>query len=325
MVIIFPNKLHSQESIKLGYFPNVTHAQALIARHTGQFDKSLGFKVEWSSFNAGPTAVEALFSDLIDASYIGPNPTINGFIKSHGEKFVIVSGAAIGGAGLIIRSDSAIVNEKDFDNKTIATPQLGNTQDVAARLWFTQHGYKFKEKGGTLNLLPIPNADQLLLFNKKELDGAWAIEPWLSRLEIEGNGKLFLDEKNLWPNGKYVTTHLVFSRAFIAKRPELARRLIAAHLDVTQFIQKDLNGAAEMISKQIQNESGSALRMDVLKSALKRVEFSWDPVASSLFTSAKAAYSIGFLKTEPNIQGIYSLDILNSVLKERGLPPVAIE
>src|SRR6185436_13262520 len=223
----------------LGHFPNITHAQALYARAGGQFEQKIGVPIKWITFNAGPTAIESLFGDAIDATFVGPNPAVNGFIKSRGEEFVIVAGAASGGAGLVVRKDAGIKSEKDFNGKTIATPQLGNTQDVAARTWFTDRQYRFKEKGGSLSLLPLANPDQLLMFQKKQIDGAWTVEPWLSRLELEGGGELFLDEKTLWPERKYVTTHLIVSRKFLASNPELVKKLVAAHVAVTKKLQAD--------------------------------------------------------------------------------------
>src|SRR5437762_7931782 len=178
--------------LRLGHFPNITHAQAVYARAEGEFERKIGVPVKWVSFNAGPTAIEAMFGDAIDATFVGPSPAINGFVKSRGEKFVIIAGGASGGSGLVVRKDADIQNETDFDGKTIATPQLGNTQDVAARVWFGERGYKFREKGGTLTLLPLSTPDQLTMFRKKQIDGAWTVEPWLSRLELEGGGELFL-------------------------------------------------------------------------------------------------------------------------------------
>lgn len=309
--------------VRLGHFPNLTHAQAVYARATGQFEQKLGVPVKWSSFNAGPTAIEALFGDAIDAAFVGPNPAINGFIKSRGEKFVIVAGAASGGAGLIVRKDAGIQTEKDFNDKIIATPQLGNTQDVAAREWFTQRGYRFKEKGGSLTLLPLSNPDQLLMFQKKEIHGAWTIEPWLARLEVEGGGELFLDEKTLWPGGRYVTTHLVVRRQFLASSPALVKKLLAAHVEVTQQINADKTAAADILNAELKKETGKPLPDEVIRRALERVEFTWDPIASSLRQSAESAHHVGFLRARPNLAGIYSLATLNSVLKEKNLPPVA--
>lgn len=309
--------------LRLGHFPNITHAQAVYARAGGQFERKIGVPIKWSSFNAGPTAIEALFADAIDATFVGPNPAINGYIKSRGEKFVIIAGAASGGAGLVVRKDAGIRTERDFDGKTIATPQLGNTQDVAARIWFGERGYKLKEKGGRLTLLPLSNPDQLTLLQKKEIHGAWTIEPWLSRLELEGGGELFLDEKKLWPDGRHVTTHLVVSKSFLAANPTLVKNLLAALIEVTQQINADKTAAAKLLNAELKKETGKALPDAVIARAMERVEFTWDPISSSLRKSAAAAHKIGFLKSEPNLQGIYSLKTLNEALDEMNLAGVA--
>jgi NitT/TauT family transport system substrate-binding protein len=322
-LVIFVGYARAEDTvIRLGYFPNITHAQALYAKATGAFDQK-GNRISWQSFNAGPTAIEAIFADEIDASYIGPNPALNGFIKSRGEKFVIVSGAALGGSGLVIRTDSGINSDKDFGGKRIATPQLGNTQDVAARKYFLEKGYKPIEKGGTISITPIANPDQLVLLKKKEIDGAWTIEPWLSRLEIQGGAKLFLDEKERWPDGRYITTQLIVSRAFLAKAPSSVSKLLGTHLDATTLIQSSKAEAGRIINDQIKKETGSALPEQVINQALTRVEFTVDPVASSLIESAKAAHEIGYLREEPKLQGIYDLTYLNVVLKERGIKELA--
>lgn len=309
--------------VRLGHFPNITHAQAIYARAGGQFEQKLGVPIKWTSFNAGPTAIEAIFTDAIDATFVGPSPAINGYIRSKGEKFVIVAGGASGGSGLVVRKDAGIKTDKDFDGKTIATPQLGNTQDVAARTWFAERGYKLKEKGGRLTLLPLSNPDQLTLFQKKEIDGAWTVEPWLARLELEGGGEVFLDEKTLWPEGRYVTTHLIVSRKFLSGNPQLVRKLLEALVEVTQQINADKVAAARVLNAELKKETGKALPDAVIARALERVEFTWDPISSSLRRSADAAYKIGFLKASPDLIGIYSLRMLNDVLKDKQLPPVA--
>jgi NitT/TauT family transport system substrate-binding protein len=308
--------------LRLGHFPNITHAQALYARATGCFDQKIGLSIHWSSFNAGPTAIEAIFTDAVDATFVGPNPAINGFIKSRGEKFVIVAGAASGGTGLILRKDAGIQSEKDFNGKTIATPQLGNSQDVAARLWFRERGYQFKERGGTLTLLALSNPDQLNLFKRKEIHGAWTVEPWLARLEQEADGRLFLDERTLWPEGRYVTTHLLVSKAYLARNPQLVEALLTALVEVTQQINADKPAAAKILNAELKKETGKSLPDAVLGKALERVEFTWDPIASSLRKSAEAAHQVGFLKTRPELKGIYSLQTLNKVLEAKNLPAV---
>ena len=313
--------LAASRELRLGYFPNLTHAQALYARATGAFDK-IGVHITWTAFNGGPTAIESMFTDAVDATFIGPSPTINGFVKSKGEKFVVVAGSASGGAGLVLRKDSGISTEKDFNGKVIATPQLGNTQDVAARVWFAAKGYRLKERGGTVALVPLSNADQLTMFKKRQIDGAWTVEPWMARLEIEGGGRVFLEEKDLWPDQKYVTTQLIVNKGYLADNSEVVRNLLAALVDVTQQINSNKTAAIPILNEQIKKETGKALKEEVIQKAINRVEFTWDPIASSLKKSAQQTHSIGFLRTEPSLQGLYSLKLLNDVLREKNLPPV---
>ncbi len=309
--------------VRLGYFPNITHAQALYARATGEFQQKTGLRIEWVSFNAGPTAIESLFADAVDATFIGPSPTINGYLKSRGEKLAIVAGGASGGTGLIVRKDSGIRTEHDFAGKIIATPQFGNTQDVAARVWFAEKGYRLRERGGNVSLVPLSNPDQLTMFRKRQIDGAWTVEPWLARLEVEGDGELFLDEKNLWTDGRYVTTHLVANRMFLADNQATMRKLIAALVDVTAEINSNKTAAATVLNAQLKKETGKALKPEVIQKALDRVEFTWDPLCASLKQSAAASRRIGFIRKDPALGGIYSLNLLNDVLKEKNLPPVA--
>jgi len=306
--------------LRLGFFPNITHAQALYARATGLFEKK--FPIRWTAFNAGPTAIEALFAGDIDAAFIGPGPTINGYVKSHGEKFVIISGAASGGAALVVRSDSGISSPRDFAGKTIATPQLGNTQDISARIWFRQQGYRDSASGGTVNLIALSNPDQLTMFRKSQIDGAWTIEPWVSRLVAEAGGRVFLDEKDLWPEAKYVTTHLVVTRAFLRDHPGQVRDLLRAHIHVTQMISSNTAAAITVLNEQIRKDTGRALPPDVIQQALQRVHLTWDPIIPSLYKDARDAHEIHFLRQEPDLSGIYDLAPLNEVLAEEHLPAI---
>ena len=315
-------KENAPADLRLGFFPNITHSQALYARGTGIFEKETGLKIAWTSFNAGPSAIEALFSDAIDATYVGPSPTINGYIRSHGSKFVIVAGAASGGAALVIRGDSPISNDRDFANKTVATPQLGNTQDVAARVWLAEKGYKLKERGGNVNLVPLSNADQLTMFKTKQIDAAWTIEPWVSRLELEGKGRVLLEEKTLWPEGRYVTTHLVVTRRYLEKHPDSVRKLLAAHVMVTQIINSNKAAAIPILNAQLKKDTTKALKPEVINRAMDRVELTWDPIAPSLRKAAESAHTIHFIRKEPDLRGIYDLNLLNTVLAGSGLRAV---
>jgi NitT/TauT family transport system substrate-binding protein len=309
------------KQLRLGYFPNLTHAQALYARATGAFD-IVGTQIQWVSFNAGPTAIEALFTDAVDATFVGPSPTINGYIKSKGDKFVVVSGSASGGAGLVVRGDAGIKTEKDLGGKVIATPQLGNTQDVAARVWLAEQGYRLRERGGNVSLVPLSNADQLTMFRKRQIDGAWTVEPWMARLEVEGGGTVFLEEKALWPGGRYATTHLIVNKMFLTDNQKVVRNLIAALVEVTRRINADKAAAIPILNDQLKRETGKALKAEVIQKAMTRIELTWDPICSSVKKSAEASHRIGFLRAAPRLEGLYSLSLLNDVLKEKNLPPV---
>ena len=310
------------KKLRLGYFPNITHAQALYARAGGAFEKAIGIPIEWVPFNAGPTAIEAMFADAVDATFVGPGPTINGYLKSKGARFVIIAGSARGGSGMVVRQDSEIKSDRDFGGKTIATPQLGNTQDIAARVWFVQKGYKLRERGGNVSLVPLSNPDQLIMFRKKQIDGAWTVEPWLSRLEVEGGGRLFLDEKSLWPDGQYVTTHLIMSRVFLEDNQETVRRLLESLVEVTQEINSNKKASAAVLNEQIRQETGKTLQPAVIQKAMDRLEFTWDPACASLKQSAENSRRIGFIRADPQLNGIYYLSLLNSVLEQKNLPAV---
>ncbi len=308
--------------LRLGHFPNVTHAQALYGRATGSFEKTVGTPIAWTQFNAGPSAVEALFVGAVDASYLGPNPAINGFIRSQGRSFVIVAGAASGGAALVVRGDSGILSEADFNGKTVATPQLGNTQDVAARLWFASRGYTTRERGGDLTILPLANPDQLLMFGKRQIDAAWTVEPWVSRLEIEGKGRVFLDERQLWPDGRYVTALLAVRRGFLAEHRDLVVKLLAAHVDATRALAGDLDAASGVLAAEITRETAAKMPREIVRSALRRIELGWDPLPAALVKAAEDAHRVGFLHEVPDLAGIVEPGPLAEVLAAKGLPPL---
>lgn len=236
---------------------------------------------------------------------------------------MVIAGAASGGAGLVMRPDSGVRSDRDFAGKVIATPQFGNTQDVAARAWFASNGYRTLDRGGTVSLVPLSNPDQLTLFRKKQIDGAWTVEPWLARLEIEAGGVLFLDEATLWSDGQFATTQLVMTRAYLAQNPEVVRKLLEALVEITRKLRADPSGAATILNAQLKAETSKELKAEVIQRALHRVRFTWDPIAPSLSQSANAAFKVGFLRKPPQLDGLFALDSLNAVLKQKGLPPVS--
>src|SRR3984885_7297609 len=311
----------SANTIRVGAFPNVTHAQAMVGKANGWFDKAMGpqVKVQWTSFNAGPSAIEALFAGAIDMTYVGPNPAINGYVRSNGEALRVVAGAASGGASLVVRNDSGINKPEDFHGKRVASPQFGNTQDVALRNWLKTHGMKTTDKGGDVQVIPLANPDQLTLFLKKELDAAWAPEPWATRLIQEGNGRLFLDERTLWPGGNFVLTHLIVRTQFLKEHPDLVKNFIRAHVELTEWINGHVPEAKKLINQQIAKETGKALPDAVLDEAFSRMTATYDPLRSSLMTAAKSAFDAGFLGREmPALSSLHDLSLLNQVLAEKG-------
>ena len=311
--------------IRVGRFPDIVHSQAHVGKVKGTFKEMLGpdITIDWKLFNAGPSAIEALFADELDLTYIGPNPAINGYIKSKGESLRIVCGAASGGAGLVVREDSGINTPADFHGKKIATPQLGNTQDVACRNWLKKNDYVISEQGGDVQVIPLANPDQLTLFIKKEIDGAWTKEPWVARLAVEGGGRLFLDERDIWPEGKFVTAHVIVSTKFLRKHPDLVKKWIRAHVQLTDWINNNMGEAKTIINNEIKNLTGKSLPDKILEDAFSRTLITYDPIQSSLFTSADWAYEAGFLGTEkPDLASIYDLSYLKAVLKEMNYPPI---
>jgi NitT/TauT family transport system substrate-binding protein len=311
--------------IRVGYFPNMTHAQALVGRANGQFEKALGtgVQIEWKAFNAGPSAIEALFANAIDLTYVGPNPTVTGYVRSQGEAVRVIAGAASGGASLVVREASGIKTAADFHGKKVATPQQGNTQDVALRAWLRANGMKPREKGGDVQVLPIANADQLTLFLKGQLDAAWAPEPWAARLVHEGGGRIFLDERDLWPNHQFVITDLIVHPKFLKEHPDVVKNFLRAHVELTEWITKNQAQAKQIMNQQLQKETGKALAPQVLDDAFSRMQVTYDPIRSSLLKSTQQAFDEGFLgRTQPDLSNLYDLTLLNEVLREKKASPV---
>jgi NitT/TauT family transport system substrate-binding protein len=312
--------------MRVGYFPNITHSQALIGMARGDFQTALGESVEIQAtqFNAGPSAIEAIFAGQIDLTYIGPNPAINGFIKSEGKALRIVCGATSGGAAFIVRPAAGIQTAADLAGKKIASPQLGNTQDVALRRFILDNGMKTLEQGGTVEVVPTNNPLILDMFRLGEIDGAWVPEPWASRLVVEGGGEVFLDERDLWPetNGEFVTAHIIVNTKFLEQHPDMVKAWIHAHVEITEWELDHPAEAQELLNVEIEKLTGKKLPAEVLSMAWGRMTVTWDPISTSLCTSAQSAYEAGFLKAAPVLDGIYDLSLLNAVLGEKDLTPV---
>jgi NitT/TauT family transport system substrate-binding protein len=306
--------------LRLGFFANVTHATPLVGVDKGLYTKELGAtKLETQVFNAGPAAIEAIFAGALDASYIGPNPAINAFSKSHGEEIRIIAGATSGGAALVVRPE--ITSAAQLRGKKIATPQLGGTQDVALRAWLGSQGLKTDPSGkGDVNILAnTQNSQTLQLFQEGRIDGGWLPEPWASRLVLEAGAKVLVDERTLWPGGKFVTTHLIVATEFLEKNPATVEALLRAHVAANDWIAKNPADAKAAVNAELGKLAGKPLKPEVLDRAWSNIEVTNDPVASSLATSAEHAEQVGLLK-KTELKGIYDLRLLNTVLAKAGKP-----
>ena len=309
-------------TLRLGYFPNVTHAPAIVGVDTGAFQDALGDNVtlETATFNAGTEAIEALFAESIDASFIGPNPAINGFAETDGEILRIVAGSTSGGASLVVSDD--ITEAADLAGATLASPALGGTQDVALRAWLADNGLVTDlSGGGDVEIINQANGDTLTAFQEGSIAGAWVPEPWATRLVLEGDGHVLVNEADLWPDGHFVTTHLIVATEFLEEHPDVVRNLIAGLVDTIDTIDADPAAAQAVVNDGIEAITDNRLADETMAGAWENLEFTYDPIASSLEESADDAIAVELL--EPvDLNGIYELSLLNEVLEERGLEPV---
>jgi NitT/TauT family transport system substrate-binding protein len=298
-------------TLRLGYFANVTHAGAVYGVASGIYKDRLGStKLKTQTFNAGPAAVEALFAGAIDAAYLGPGPAVNAFIKSKGG-VVLVAGATSGGASLVVRPG---VTADSLKGKRIGDPQTGGTQDIALRTYLAGKGLKVDKHGaGDLKILSQDNSQTLDLFKSGALDGAWVPEPWASRLVIEGKGQVLLDEKNLWPGGRFVTTNLLVRKEFLTQHPQTVKALLEAQVESDRQIKADPANAQTVVNAALKELTGKSLKPEVIARAFSQIEVTEDPLAATLVESAEHAFATGLVK-KGSLKGIYDLRLLNQVL-----------
>lgn len=305
-------------TLRLGYFPNVTHAPAIIGVEDGLFEDALGpgVDLQLETFNAGTEAIEALFGGSIDASFIGPNPAINGFAQSEGDALRIVSGTTSGGAALVVAE--GIESSEDLEGTTLATPSLGNTQDVALRAWLKDEGFETDAAGGgDVEIIPQDNADSLTAFQDGAIDGAWVPEPWATRLVQEGGGHVLVNEADLWPEGQFVTTHLIVATEYLDENPDIVKALLTGLLDSIDVANDDPEAAQATTNAGIEAITTRPLEDTTISAAWENLEFTPDPIASSLQKSKDDAVEAGLLE-DVDLDGIYDLTLLNEVLTERG-------
>jgi NitT/TauT family transport system substrate-binding protein len=290
--------VHAEKArIRVGHFPNVTHAQALVASQMqrqgkGWFQQRLGpdVEIQWFVYNAGPSAMEAIFANSIDLTYVGPNPVLNAYTKSQGEEIRVIAGAAIGGAALVVHGQGGLQNPRDFKGKKIATPQLGNTQDVAARAWVKKNGFRITQLGGDVLVLPTANPDQLTLFQQKQIDAVWTVEPWVSRLELEAGGKILIEQKEA------LTTVLASSTRFLAEHADLAKMFVAAHAELTQWMKDNPQEAKALVQAQLKELTKREFPAALADRSWGRLTFTSEIARAPFDALVVEAQSVGFLK-----------------------------
>ena len=289
-------------TLRVGHFPNVTHVQALVARNFERqgrdwFGPKLGpdVKIEWYGYNAGPSAMEAIFARTVDLTYVGPSPAINAYARARGDEVRVVAGAVNGGSALVVQPDGGLAKASDFRGKRIATPQFGNTQDVAARAWLVAGGLRVTQTGGDAQVLPAANPDQLGLFQRKQVDAVWTVEPWVSRLEQEAGGKVLLEEKDA------VTTVLVARVAFLASNRDLVHRFVDAHRELTEWIKKNPDEAQRMLRDELKATFRADMSPELVARAWGRMTITADTSLAAFESYVKMAQQVGFLRSTPDL------------------------
>jgi len=308
--------------LRLGYFDNVTHAPALVGLEKGLLQDALGdTELTGQAFAAGPAVIEALSAGAIDAAYAGPNPAVNSFVQSAGASVRVVAGAASGGAALVVRP--GIDRPADLAGKTLATPQLGNTQDAALRTWLAGQGFDTDTTGGgEVRITPTESAQTLALFQGGKIDGAWLPEPWVSRLVIEAGAKVLVDEASLWQDGAFPTTVLLVRSEFLRDHPDTVRALVTGHTASVAWLTGHPDEAAVVINTRLAADTGKALPDAVLERALGTVRFTTDPLAGTFPTLLKAGVAAGTAK-QGDLHGLFDLSLVNDVRAESGADPVS--
>ena len=283
--------------IRFGHFPNITHAQGVIAhalsrKGKGWFEERLGPKVEiqWFTYNAGPSAMEAMFAGSLDLTYVGQGPALNAHFKSNGQEVRVIAGAANGGAALVVKSDSSIKTAADFRGKKIATPQLGNTQDISCRAWLKAQGFKVTQTGGDVMVLPTNNPDQLALLQNGGVDAVWTVEPWVTRLEREAKARVFLEDKDV------ITTWLVSSAKFLGSQRELVKKIVTANAELTDWIQKNPDEAQKLLIEELTAETRTSFAPEAVAQAWKRIKFTTAVPNELIVKAVQDGKDAGFLK-----------------------------
>ncbi|MBN2285012.1 MAG: aliphatic sulfonate ABC transporter substrate-binding protein [Tissierellales bacterium] len=307
-------------TVRMAHFPNITHAQALVAREIGAFEEKLGpdINVSYFVFNAGPSEIEAFFAGELDIGYIGPVPAVNGNIKSDGD-IVILAGATNAGAIMVVSENSGIQSIDDLQNKKIAIPQIGNTQHLSLLSLLREHNLSDTTKGGNVEVVPVSNPDIKTLLENGGIDAAYVPEPWGSRLIHEIGARILLDEKEVFRNGQYSTALLIGRKDYIEAHPEIVKKIIEVHYEMTQYIEENPETAKMMLNTQIEALTGQKLSSNVIDSVFERLYFSYDPISESVMDFMNISKAEGFIDQTTTREKLFMLDILNAILEEKNL------
>ncbi len=313
--------------VNLGYFLNVNHAPAILGVSSGSFQKALGpsTTLKTSYYTSGGPEMTALLRGDLDMAYVGPDPAVNAYIQSGGTGVTILAGVASGGAVFVVRNGSGITpgDVKELGGKTFAAPGVGNTQDIALRYYLALQGYNVAPSGN-VTIIDEPNSIIVTLFAEGKIAGAWVPEPYGEVLMQQFGGKLFLDERSLWPSGSFSTAELVVRTQFLDQHPDVVRDIVSADVNETIWINNHLSQAETDLNDTLVAITGQGYSQGILNASFSRLSFTFDPLESSVLVQAEHAYVLNDLvQYNPEfIAGIYDLSILNSVLTAEGLPPV---
>lgn len=310
--------------LKLGFFPDLTHAVALAGVGSGIFERALGTQVQLqkATFNAGPAEIEALLAGSLDLAFVGPAPAITGYIRSQGTALQVIAGACSGGVLFIVRASAGIHSPGDLAHKTIADPQRGGTQDLALRHYLQVHQLAATDQGGNVQIISTGNASILSLFKEGKLDGAWVPQPWATRLVYEARGQVFLDERSLWPDSQFATTIVVVRQAFSRAHPDVVEHFLQAEIETIEYMRTHRTEAQRIVGAQIKAITGSLLRNTELSLAFQGIELTYDPLVSTINQQVNRLYASGFFSGTPDLTGFYALAPLNAALRARGLATV---
>lgn len=306
-------------NVRVGFFPNITHSQALIGKANGSFQKALGdsHQIEWKQFNAGSAEIEALFAGELDIAYIGPGPAINGYTKSNGD-IQIIAGATNAGAILVSRKDLPIKDIKELSGKKVAVPQFGNTQDLSLRNLLQDNDLKDTTKGGTVEIHQVNNPDIKTLLAKGEIDAALVPEPWGSILVNDVQANVVLDYNQVWRDGNYASAVIVVRTQFLKDHPDIVENFLKNHVDLTDYINTHKKEAKQTVNAQISELTKKPLSPEILDAAFDRLTITTNPEKDSILDFVTLSVNAGFIKQKPDTTNLVNLSVLNKVLREKG-------